>query len=57
MPDFNKKQAAVKLNTAAITFYEHMGFRLLEDRITHYFMEWVPPSMQGTKLYFPGQGG
>ena len=45
-----------KMNTAAISFYEHMGFRLLEDRITHYFMEWVPPSMQGTKLYFPGQG-
>ena len=37
-------------------FYEKMGFRLLEDRGTHHFLEWIPSSMQGKRIYLPGQG-
>ena len=39
----------------ALRLYERMGFQLLEDRVTHLFLEWLPPNMQGQKLYFPGQ--
>lgn len=40
----------------ALQFYQQLGFRLLEDRETHYFMEWTPPNMQGKTMYFDGQG-
>ena len=39
----------------ALAFYERMGFRLIEDRESHFFMEWVPENMQGNTLYFPGK--
>lgn len=35
-------------------FYQRMGFRLLEDRITHLFMEWLPPNLIGRSIYVPG---
>ena len=44
-----------KTNTDAIRFYEQRGFRLLEDRGRHLFVEWTPPDMTGKRLYFPGQ--
>ena len=34
--------------------YERLGFQLLEDRITHLFMEWLPPNLIGRKIYVPG---
>jgi GNAT superfamily N-acetyltransferase len=40
----------------ALQFYQQMGFRLLEDRETHFFMEWTPPDLLGKTMYFPGQG-
>ncbi len=39
----------------AFQYYERMGFRLIEDRGSHFFMEWVPETMIGRALYFPGQ--
>lgn len=44
-----------KLNPA-LQFYQQMGFRLLEDRETHFFMEWTPSSLQGKTMYFPNEG-
>ena len=40
----------------ALQFYQQLGFRLLEDRETHLFMEWTPPNLQGKTMYFPGGG-
>ena len=42
-------------DSPALQWYEQMGFRLLEDRVSHMFMEWLPPNLQGKTLYFPGQ--
>ncbi len=42
-------------NPAALAFYEKMGFRFLEDRVTHLFLEWTPPELANKTLYFPGQ--
>lgn len=36
----------------AIQFYSQLGFRVIEQNPTHFLMEWVPPTMQGKKLYF-----
>ena len=46
----------VEKTNPALQLYEQMGFRLLEDRGSHLFLEWTPPSLQGKTLYFPGQG-
>jgi len=43
-----------KMNSA-LGFYEQSGFRILEDRETHFFMEWTPPSLSGKTMYFPGR--
>ena len=43
----------VTKDNPALSFYEQLGFRLLEDRVTHLFLEWTPPSMQGKTIYFP----
>ena len=40
----------------ALQFYQSLGFRLLEDRQTHFFMEWTPPNLMGKTLFFPGKG-
>ena len=43
----------VDMLSPALQFYQSLGFRLLEQRDTNYFMEWLPPNMQGQKLHFP----
>ncbi len=37
----------------AVQFYQHLGFRIVEQKPTHYLMEWVPPTMQGRKMFSP----
>lgn len=44
----------VEKENPAFHLYERMGFRPIEDRGFHLFMEWTPPNMQGKTLYFPG---
>ena len=36
----------------AMQFYLQLGFRVIEQLPTHFLMEWLPPTMQGKKLYF-----
>ena len=43
-----------KSNLMALQFYQMIGFQELEDRITHTFMEWVPPQTGGT-IYSHGK--
>ena len=44
----------VDRNNAALSFYQQMGFHLLEERETHHFMEWRPPTLEDKTRHFPG---
>ncbi len=42
----------VERNGPALGFYQQLGFQLLEERGTHYFMEWRPAGLDGRTLHF-----
>lgn len=41
-----------KLAAEMGSYYLSIGFRVLEERTHHIFMEWLPPSMQGRTIHF-----
>lgn len=39
---------------SAFQLYLNLGFRVINDRVTHFLMEWVPPSLIGqTQVFAP----
>ena len=43
----------VEKNNPALEWYGNIGFRVLEDQETHFFLEWTSPDQRGKTLYFP----